>query len=281
MERIINESEIKKIAHDMRLDIVEMCYRLKENGAHLGGCMSLVELMVVLFKDYLKYNPLHLSDEKRDRVIMSKGQGSIAMYAAMRQIGLIKDLSKVHDLLGEGNIYFKQSVRNKEQGIEFSSGSLGQGLAYGIGIAIALKKKGNDTSNVYVFLGDGECDEGSVWEAASLASHLKLDNLTVIVDKNGLQIDGATKEINCMDSLEDRWRAFGFDTVVIDGHNVHDIYKAYDLETGLRTPKAIIANTVKGKGISFAENIVEWHQNTLTNDLYLRALEDLEKENVQ
>lgn len=140
--------------------------------------------------------------------------------------------------------------------------------------ALALRIKQNDNSRVYVFLGDGECDEGSVWEAASLAGHMGLDNIIVIVDRNGLQIDGYTRDINNMDKLEDRWKAFGFEVDVIDGHNVEAIHAALSSERH-GCPRAIVADTVKGKGVSFAENEVEWHQNVLTDELYARALKDV------
>ncbi len=270
--------KISDVAHGMREDIVEMCYRLGNNAAHLGGCMSLVELLAVLYSEYLSFDINDPKSEFRDRVIMSKGQGSIAMYAAMHRVGIIKDLSEIGDLLGDGNIYYKQTTRNTDYGIEFSSGSLGQGLAYAVGVAWALKKKNNRASKVYVFLGDGECDEGSVWEAASLAGHLQLDNIVVIIDRNNLQIDGFTYDINRMDMMEERWSAFGFDAVTIDGHKIIEIDRALSF-AGAGKPYAIVANTVKGKGISFAENEPEWHQNVLTDDLYNRAILEIRGNN--
>lgn len=270
----VPESDVRNAAKRMRADIVKMCYQLGENAAHLGGCMSLVELLAVLYREYLHFDRNHLSAEERDRVIMSKGHGSIAMYAAMREVGMLKDLSETGNLLGEGNIYYKQSVRNPKHGLEFTSGSLGQGLAYAVGIALGLKRKGNDRSKIYVLIGDGECDEGSVWEAASLAGHMGLNNIIVIVDRNGLQIDGFTKDINCMDKLEERWAAFGFDVIHIDGHDINAIRNAFNAEHSGK-PCAIIADTVKGKGISFAENEPEWHQKVLTRDLYLQAMEEV------
>lgn len=270
----LDNEAILLTAKKMREDIVEMCHRLGSNAAHLGGCMSLVELLAVLYKEHLRLSEGDPQSEYRDRVVMSKGQGSIAMYAAMHQCGLIPDLKDVGALVGEGNIYYKQCIRAPEYGLEFYSGSLGQGLAYAVGIALALRIKQNDNSRVYVFLGDGECDEGSVWEAASLAGHMGLDNIIVIVDRNGLQIDGYTRDINNMDKLEDRWKAFGFEVDVIDGHNVEAIHAALSSERH-GCPRAIVADTVKGKGVSFAENEVEWHQNVLTDELYARALKDV------
>lgn len=270
----MDNDQLSVLCRQMREDIVKMCYRLGDNAAHLGGCMSLVELLAVLYTRFLRWDSENPSAEARDRLIMSKGQGSIAMYAAMRIKEGKPDLDEIGDLLGEGNIYYKQSVRNPARGIEFSSGSLGQGLAYGVGIAWAIRKKGNRTSKVYVFCGDGECDEGSVWEAASLAGHLQLDNLIVVVDQNGLQIDGYTRDINCMDRLGERFAAFGFDTVMIDGHNVEQIERAF-LQTSNSKPRAIIAKTVKGMGVHFAEDRAEWHQNVLTEELFQQALRDV------
>ena len=265
---------LNEMTRNMRLDIIKMCYRLGENAGHLGGCLSLVELLAVLYSEILNFEKDNPKAENRDRIIMSKGQGSIALYAAMHQSGVIRSLNEVGDLLGDNNVYYKQSVRNMAYGIEFSSGSLGQGLAYATGIAWALKWKGNQSSKVYVFLGDGECDEGSVWEAASLASHLKLNNLVVVVDKNDLQIDGFTRDINNMDRMAERWQAFGFDISVINGHDLKEIYQAY-MEAEKTRPQAIIAETVKGKGVHFAENERDWHQNVLTYELYKQALHDV------
>ncbi len=277
-ENDLDINKISDIANGMREDIVEMCYRLGNNAAHLGGCMSLVELLAVLYYGHLRFDINDLKSEFRDRVIMSKGQGSIAMYSAMHRVGIIKNLSEVGSLLGERNIYYKQTVRNINYGIEFSSGSLGQGLAYAVGIAWALKKKNNNTSKVYIVLGDGECDEGSVWEAASLAGHLKLDNIVVLVDRNNLQIDGFTCTINRMNMMEERWSAFGFNAVTIDGHNISEIDRALSF-TSHGKPYAVIADTIKGKGISFAENEAEWHQNVLTDELYKKAMLEIRGNN--
>ena len=147
---------------EIRRLIVELCYRLGESGAHLGGCLSLAEIMAVLYGRVIKMEAGDFRDSKRDRLIMSKGHGSIAMYAGMYKAGLISNLGEFGNLLGEGNVYYKQEVRNPEKGLEFSSGSLGQGLAYAIGIAWCLKKAGNFDSKVYVILGEGECNEGSI-----------------------------------------------------------------------------------------------------------------------
>lgn len=265
---------LKTIANESRKDILSLGLRLASNGVHLGGCFSLIEILTVLYQKVAVISNDSFTSQKRDRIILSKGHGSIAQYVAMLHAGLYDSLEDFSDLLGPNNCFYKQSVRNPEKGLEFSSGSLGQGLAYGIGIAWSLKNKNNDVSRVYVIHGDGECDEGSVWEAASIAGHLKLNNITVIVDRNRLQIDGNTEDINSMSALQERWEAFGFYTVVIDGHNFDEIEKVLMLRNE-KKPIAIIANTVKGKGISFTENEPEWHQNILTDELYKKGIQEL------
>ncbi len=265
---------MKNIAYESRKDILVLGKRLGDNGVHLGGCFSIIDMLTVLYQKVIRLDKNNLTDETRDRVVMSKGHGSIAQYVAMYRAGIYDDLAMFDNLLGKDAIFYKQSVRNPEYGLEFSSGSLGQGLAYGIGVAWSLKKKKNNISHVYVFHGDGECNEGSVWEAASIASHLKLNNVTVIVDRNKLQIDGNTEEINKMAQLEERWRSFGFDTIVIDGHNYNKIEQALRYRNSDK-PIAIVANTIKGKGVSFAENNAEWHQNILTDYLYEQGIKEL------
>lgn len=259
---------------NIRLTILELCHRLGSNAAHLGGCLSLADIMQVLYTEILYFDKDNLMDENRDRVIMSKGHGSIAMYSAMYEAGMIESLACMGKLTGKNNIYYKQEVRFPEKGLEFSSGSLGQGLAYAAGVAWALKRKGNSRSKVYVFVGDGECGEGSVWEAASVASHLKLDNIVVVADKNDLQIDGWTRDINSQEALCDRWKSFGFEVLEINGHDHAEIRQALSTKAAGR-PMAVVAHTTKGKGISFAENEAEWHQNVVTDDLYDRALLEL------
>lgn len=260
-------------AQGMRRDIVEMVYRAGDEGAHLGGCLSLVDILTVLYNGLLRYDPTRPYWEGRDRVVLSKAHASIGLYAAMHQAGLITDEEFALPLYGEETFLYKHSRRNIVHGIEMSGGSLGQGLPFALGIALALQRKGNRESRVYAILGDGECNEGSVWEAAALAGHLKQANLSVIVDKNGLQLDGPTREILNMDNMAERWKAFGFDAVTVDGHDWMALSEALAYISD--RPRAIIAVTVKGYGISFAENNVDWHDNVLTEELYRQAREEI------
>ena len=233
-------------AKEIRYDVLKMALCTGNTGAHIGGSLSIVEIMAVLYMGIMKHDPAHPLMEDRDRFILSKGHGVLSLYAALQKAGYFpKDLLwtfKQNDspLTGHPSL-------NQVLGIEFSSGSLGQGLSLGIGVAVALKRKGNLTSRVYVLLGDGECNEGSVWEAAAFAAHHILHNLVVIVDKNGLQYDGKTDDILSMEPFADKWKSFGWNSVTVDGHNIGQLYDALSRQSS--KPQVIIAETVKGKGV--------------------------------
>lgn len=267
---------LKGVAEDMRHDILEMCHNCGRQNGHLGGCMSSVEILAVLYTEIMNLveaNQGRIPWDDRDRFIMSKGHAGIAMYAALKQVGVLPQSVIDGKIRGENSIIYRHPKMNTDYAIECSVGSLGMGLGYGIGLCEALNRKLSD-AKVYVMLGDGECNEGSIWESAAYAGAHGLDKLTVIVDKNKLQLDGYTSQILSMDNLENKWRAFGFKTIEIDGHNFEDIHNAFRIEhTG--KPLAIIANTTKGKGCSFAENLVDWHDNWLTDDLYKQAKNEI------
>lgn len=261
-------NKLKQIAYNMRKNILKMGYNCGPMGAHIGGSMSAVEILAVLYTEIMKHE-----GEDRDRFIMSKAHSAMALYAALHQIGKLTE-DDIDGAMKKGSFLFKHPCMNIAKGIEFSGGSLGQGLSLGVGTALALKAKGNKNSKVYVMVGDGECNEGSIWEAAASASHYKLDNLTVIIDQNGLQNDGETNKILNFSDMEHRWKSFGFCTQVIDGHDVEHIETALMEQSEL--PKALIAKTIKGKGVSFAEHNVDWHASYLTKKLYDCAMEELE-----
>ena len=269
----MNSKRLEAFAQGMGRDIVELVHRAGSEGAHLGGCLSLVDLLAVLYCEFLRYDPKRPDWEGRDRVVLSKAHASIGLYAAMHQAGLLSNEEFSLPLYGEDTFLYKHSKRNPAHGIEMSGGSLGQGLPFALGIALALQRKGNLTSQVYAILGDGECNEGSVWEAAALAGHLRQTNLTVIVDKNGLQLDGPTKAVLNMDNMAERWQSFGFDAVTVNGHDWAALSQAFASHSD--KPRVIVAETVKGKGVSFAENNVDWHDNVLTDALYRQAKEEI------
>lgn len=252
---------------------MEMGFHCGVNGAHFGGSLSLVEIMAVLYGRIMDFDVLNPMAENRDRLILSKGHGVMAQYAVLRQIGILADEELLAFKHNGSELSAHPSI-NPRLGIEFSSGSLGQGLSLGIGVALALIRKKNLSSRVFVILGDGECDEGSVWEAALSATHYGLNNLVTIVDRNHLQYDGDTEMIMPIENFSAKWRAFGWQTIECDGHNEQELEKA--LLTKSEKPIVIIANTIKGKGISFMENQSKWHNGVLTKSLYETALAELE-----
>lgn len=259
----------RNASKQMRIDVIRMTRHSGNIGAHIGGSLSMIEIMAVLYNGVIKFKKDDTTWEGRDRFILSKGHGVMAQYAAMKSIGLLSDDDLMTFKNNETRLYAHPSM-NLQIGIEFSSGSLGQGLSLGVGTALALRKKNNYSSHVYVLVGDGECNEGQIWEAAMAASHFKLNNLTVIVDKNKLQYDGETADVMNMDNFAAKWSAFGFETLTVDGHSVEQLLVAF--RTGTNKPKAIIAETVKGKGVSFMENNPAWHNNRLTEDQYKQAM---------
>ena len=259
-------------ANEIRKDVIRMTYSAGSQGAHIGGSLSLCEILAVLYHDVMNYSKEKICDESRDRLILSKGHGAIAMYAALKSIGVFTEeelLTYKHD----DSIFTVHPSFRPEKGMEFASGSLGLGLSLGAGVALALRMKGNPAA-VYVIVGDGECDEGSVWEAAMSASHYKLANLVCIVDKNKLQYDGATEKVLDTGSLTQKFAAFGWNAVDVDGHDCNALSEALRRRTD--KPLAVICDTVKGKGVSFIENEYRWHNAPLNEAQYIQAMKEQE-----
>ncbi len=270
----INKNTIKnwsEKAKKIRLETLELSYRCQEEKAHLGGMLSMVEILTVLYNGVL-----NIKDVKnwahRDRFILSKGHGSLAMYSAMHHGGLLTDEEMAKDIRGEDTIIYRHSKLNQEKAIEFSSGSLGLGMPYGLGLALGLQKQKAD-SRVYVMIGDGECNEGVVWESVLFAGSKKVNNFCVIVDKNNIQLDGYTKDVMPVKDYGEIFKSFGFEVLNIDGHDFHEIHNALTLKSD--KPIAIIAETIKGKGVSFAENSVNWHSNVLNSELLEIGLKEV------
>lgn len=262
MKPLVNVIEAcESAAQEIRYDILRMGLKTGSNGAHFGGGLSLVEIMAVLYLSVMRVDSSRPRWQERDRFILSKGHGAMAFYAALKQLGFVTD-EELMTFKSNNTFLYGHPSMNLDKGIEFSSGSLGLGLALGAGTAMGLRKRGNNTSRVFVLMGDGECDEGSVWESAASAAHFGLSNLVAIVDKNGLQYDGPTREILNMDCMAEKWESFGWQTRVVDGHNLSELLEALDRFEG--KPTVVIANTVKGKGISFMEHNPAWHHNRLT-----------------
>lgn len=264
--------KIKNFSLELRKNILQMAYAAGASSSHFGGALSIVEIISTLFSHRMKINKDPNWDQ-RDRFILSKGHACLAYYAALCEVGYISK-EELKTFEQDDSNLLGHPVINRKLGIDFSNGSLGMGLSLGIGVSISLKKK-IQNNDVFVILGDGECNEGSVWEAAMAASNFKLDNLYAIIDKNNFQQTGSNKEIMNTDSLKDKWSSFGWDTVSLDGHNVSELYEYFNLRHNSKKPKAIIANTVKGKGFSFSENNNNWHHAVLTKSLYEQALKEL------
>lgn len=269
---MMNVSQIKEASKKIRRNIIDMTYHAGAYGAHIGGGLSLPEILATLYLGVMNVSPETKDSETRDRFILSKGHGAIALYATLKEAGFITD-EELSTFKHDGEPFWTHPCKNPRCGIEISSGSLGQGLSLAAGIALAFKRK-NNPAHIYVVIGDGECDEGSVWEAASFVAHHKLNNITVIVDENKLQLDAPTKNIVNKDDLTKRWQAFGFDTVQADGHNVESLMAAFAHHS--EKPVAIMAQTIKGKGVSFIENNPEWHVHPLTQQQYEQAMKEQE-----
>lgn len=271
-EQIIED--IMKLNKKMRRHAFDMALSAGSNGAHLGGGLSIMEIMATLYGGIMKYDSKTPHWEGRDRFILSKGHGVLAYYSALAEAGFfpVEELNTFEQNEGP---FGGHPVLNMSKGIEFSSGSLGQGLSFGLGIALTRKTSKHDF-NVYVLLGDGECNEGSIWEAAMAAAHFKLGNLIAIIDRNNLQYDGPNNEVMNLENFADKWRSFGWEAVEIDGHSIDEIFDALsDNSRNLEKPYVVIANTVKGKGVSFMENNRDWHHNRLTQAQYDQAIAEM------
>ena len=275
----MNSNEIEKIknfAFAVRKNILEMALYAGASSSHFGGALSITEIVSTLFAYKMKIDKKNPNWEERDRFILSKGHACLAYYAALCEVGYIPKQELKTFEKDDSNL-LGHPVINRNLGIDFSNGSLGMGLSLGIGVALSSKKK-NKEFNVYVIVGDGECNEGSIWEAAMAAPNFKLDNLYVIIDKNNFQQTGSNKEIMNVENLNDKWSSFGWATTELNGHNINELYDYFKKSNKINKPKAIIANTVKGKGFSFSENNNDWHHSVLTNSFYEKALKELLKE---
>ncbi|MCX8027736.1 MAG: transketolase [Thermodesulfovibrionales bacterium] len=247
---------LKQKAREARIEILKMLHRA--GSGHTGGSLSATDLVTALYFYKLKHDPINPSWNERDRFILSKGHAAPLLYVMLAMSGYFeKDLLMTLRKIGSPLQGHPSSKLLK--GVEVSTGSLGQGLSIANGLALGLRIQGI-SSRVYCLLGDGEMQEGQIWEAAMTAGHYKVDNLCAIVDNNGLQIDGSCADVMKIEPIFDKWRAFGWNVIEIDGHDMNAIVSAYDLAQTIKgKPTVIIAHTVKGKGVSIFENKVEYH----------------------
>lgn len=247
--------KLSEVALQIRRDILRMA--MSANGGHIAPSYSMTDILVELYFDgILRYDPIRPEWDERDYFILSKGHGALALYAILCKAGFF-DRDTLMGFCKEGSNLGSLAKAGDVPGVEASTGSLGHGLSYGVGIALALKKD-NATNKVYVLIGDGECEEGSVWEALMFAAHNKLDNLTIILDNNGFQAMDSLNSIMSLNDFADKFKSFGLNVIEIDGHNYNEIKDALTTKN-TNKPKAIVAHTIKGKGISFMENVPIWH----------------------
>ena len=267
--------ELAVFACKVRMGIIEAVYNAK--SGHPGGSLSAADMMTYLYRKEMRVRPEEPRWEDRDRFVLSKGHAAPVLYATLARSGFfpVEDLKETRKIYG----YLQGHPNmNMTPGVDMSTGSLGQGVSVAAGMAKAAKYMEKDV-RVYALLGDGEIAEGEVWEALLFAAHFKLDNLCVIIDINGLQLDGATKDIMNTDPISDKVRAFGFNVVEIDGHNFDEMETAFDAFHACEgKPTAILMKTVKGKGVSYMENRVEWHGKAPSDEQYITATVELRKQ---
>jgi transketolase len=257
--------KIETAALEVRRKCLDIAFAMSPKATHFGGALSTVDILATLYFEVMNYDVNNPTWENRDRFFLSKGHSVMGYYVTLAKAGFITDKELL--TYGQNETFLPgHPVINKAKGIESTNGSLGMGLSVGIGNAIAAKKK-NLGSRSFVLMGDGECNEGSVWEAIMAAPHFKLDNLTAIVDRNRWQQTGAGADIMDVGDLREKFSSFGWHAVEINGHDIADIYMALNEDTSGK-PKAIIAKTIKGKGFSFSEENNAWHHAVLTEKLY-------------
>ncbi len=272
MERSEIISKLQKRADSVRYEIIKMIG--KAGSGHPGGSLSSADIGVALFFYQMRYQADNPKWEKRDRFILSKGHAAPLLYALLAQANFF-DKKHLSTFRQYKSILQGHPASYLTPGVEVSTGSLGQGLSIAVGIALAGKMD-KKSYNVYTLHGDGELDEGQIWESAMFASHKKLDNLCAIIDRNHLQIDGDTEVVMALEPLVQKWQAFGWHTIAIDGHNIGQIISAFDEFLTIKDkPTVIIAKTVKGKGVSFMENKAEWHGKAPKGELLKKALGEL------
>ncbi|MGO5115125.1 transketolase [Candidatus Avoscillospira sp. LCP25S3_F1] len=265
--------ELEQMAHRMRVATIELAHRAGKKGAHLGGALSAIEIMAALYGYAMNISYDNRMAPDRDRFLLSKGHGSLAYYTALFESGLISR-ETLECFEQNGGPLPGQPVRNLGLGIDTSSGSLGMGLSIGVGLAVAAKRQ-NRSNYVYVLLGDGECNEGAVWEAAMSAVHFSTERLIAIVDCNHMQSDGRCEDVFRTAPLERMWQGFGWETQIVNGHDISALCAALDRCREAQRPSVILAQTVKGKGVSFAENAKGWHHGILTDELYEQAMSEV------
>lgn len=266
---MIDINDLKKLANENRKRIIDLVYFGK--SGHPGGSLSIIDVLTAIYE-----LDVDLNAKERSKVVLSKGHTVPALYAVLNSKGIVKDeemktFRKIDSRL-QGHPYTGTIPE-----VDATTGLLGQGLSIAVGIAIAKRNRG-DKNHVYAIVGDGEMQEGQIWESAMTSSHYKLDNLCVIVDNNNLQIDGKVSDVMSVYPIDEKFKSFGFEVINVDGHNIPELIKAFEQAKKVKgKPTAIIANTIKGKGVSFMENNAGWHGKAPNEEQYKQAMKELEK----
>lgn len=272
----LTDSEIKKLklkAEEIRKRVVEIVYAAK--GGHIGGSLSSIEIETALYFHVMNVDPANPQKPDRDHFILSKGHSVEALYATLAAKGFIDDA--LLDTYGKFNSKLAGHPTKKTPGVELNSGALGHGLSVGVGMSIGAKM-GKNGFRTFVLMGDGEQGEGSIYEAAMSASHYKLDNLVAVIDRNTLQISGKTESVMALEPVRQRWEAFGWEVFDVKGNDIEDLVSTFDsLDYNNSKPKLIIANTTKGKGITFMENGAKWHHGVPNEEQFKIAIDEIEE----
>ena len=267
---------------DRQLQLKSLAYRrrvleiiMHAGAGHTGGSLSCLDILNVLYNRILNVSPETIRSPQRDRYIQSKGHSVEALFVVLADRGFVRDSDL--ETLCQYRSHFVGHPTRKVPGIEQNTGALGHGLSFGVGVAIAGKKDKRDY-RVFVLLGDGELAEGSNWEACMAAAHYDMDNLIAIVDHNTLQITGRTRDVCCNEPLDDKFRAFGWDVRIVDGHSIPQLTDVLGQQPGSGRPLAVIANTVKGRGVSFMEDVARWHHGVPSEAEYAKAIAEIDEQ---
>lgn len=264
---------IRQHAARMRKHILEMGRHAGSHAAHMGGALSIVDILAVLYFGVMNTVEKGMGSPERDRCILSKGHGALGYYAALIEAGFAGEALK-NTFEDDDSLLLGHPVKNREIGIEFTNGSLGMGLSLGIGVALAGKKV-KRSNRIFVIMGDGECNEGSCWEAFMSAPQFGLDNIVAVIDCNGYQLSGSCEEVMPLGNMADKLRAFGWETRECDGHDIPELLENLGRRPKEGRPLALVAHTIKGKGFSFSENNNAWHHAVVTQKIYEQGAAEL------
>lgn len=272
-EQIIKDLEYKAL--QIRKNLLRLCTR---EVIHIGGDLSIADAMTVLWQYQMKYNPKNPKDENRDRFVLSKGHASAVTSFCQAAIGCFSADDVIKEYATDGGRFSMHSCNLVNPFVDVSTGSLGHGMPVACGIAAGLKLKGNKNNRVYTVMGDGEQSEGSIWEAAMNAVHYKLGNLVAILDWNGLEADGTLDEVTALGNIAEKYRAFGWNVIELNGNDVSEIVDAFNNLSAVDSdvPTILVCHTTKGKSVDFMENQVRWHAGKITQEQYDKACSDME-----